>query len=166
MSTYSAPKWVQNTSSSTAKTTQTRPTRGNFGQTQATAGCYRPGPRRVCVQLRRRAQGVAGEGCDRKQAQPQTSSVASTAGRRVKEEHPILAFRFFHDIGTNNSVVIRREHSPIGEVPPAIPASPYSRRRPCIRSPAHPLLVKIWIHGYIRSSAPVFVPGTSCCPSY
>ena len=31
MSTYSAPKWVQNTSSSTAKTTQTRPTRGNFG---------------------------------------------------------------------------------------------------------------------------------------
>src|SRR6476620_9523370 len=31
MSTYSAPKWVQNTSSSTAKTTPTRPTRGNFG---------------------------------------------------------------------------------------------------------------------------------------
>src|SRR3977135_1025621 len=31
MSTYPGSQWVQNTSSSTAKTTQTRPTRGNFG---------------------------------------------------------------------------------------------------------------------------------------
>ena len=38
MSTYSAPKWVQNTSSSTAKTTQTRPTRGNFGLVRALTG--------------------------------------------------------------------------------------------------------------------------------
>ena len=38
MSTYSAPKWVQNTSSSTAKTTQTRPTRGNFGLEKLAVG--------------------------------------------------------------------------------------------------------------------------------
>ena len=45
MSTYSAPKWVQNTSSSTAKTTQTRPTRGNFGLALAlfAAGSGHPG---------------------------------------------------------------------------------------------------------------------------
>src|SRR6476620_7038755 len=44
MSTYSAPKWVQNTSSSTAKTTQTRPTRGNFGLVTACNAVARFGP--------------------------------------------------------------------------------------------------------------------------